>query len=754
MRRRFKINGTVQGVGFRPFVYRIASESKLAGFISNTDTGVVIEAQGSDSYLNTFQEDLIKKAPPLSEIKDLLVAEIPENGDRIFSIVPTVRNRQNITTAISPDVATCPDCLNDISSRTNRRTGYPFTNCTNCGPRYSIISRMPYDRPFTVMKKFTMCDACLEEYENPLDRRFHAQPNACPDCGPELSLTDSSGKKIESDDPIKQTVQLLKEGRIVAVKGLGGFHLAVDACHEEAVVTLRERKHREEKPLALMVKNQAVAERFCRIIHEEAGLLTSYQSPIVLLDKLDNVHLIAPSVAPGSRQFGIMLPYTPLHHLLFNQDIDVLVMTSANLSEEPICIDNAEALERLEGIADYFLFHDRDILIRSDDSITAFSGGQMRILRRSRGYVPRPFYIGTNGASALGTGAELKNTFCFLNGDQAIMSQHIGDLENMKAIEFFREIESHLKGMYRFSPDIIVHDLHPSFYTTTWASESGLPTLGVQHHHAHMASVITEHGLDQPVVGLILDGTGLGTDHTIWGGEILTGDLQQFRRFAAFENFLIPGGDSAIREPWKLAVSCLFKAFGSAGIPELPFLKDHPWKPVIEMLEKEINTIPTSSAGRLFDAVAALAGGRQKISYEAQTAIEFMNSSTSTDVKPYTSEILETDGLYRLTSSPMIIEITQDVMNGYSVGHISDRFHRTMIHMLVNIAEKACRETGLTDVVINGGVFQNRILLNGLVTELTKRNITGYIPEKFPMNDGGISLGQAMMGREYLKNRT
>jgi len=752
MRKKILINGTVQGVGFRPFVYRMALQSNITGFISNTDSGVLIEAQGSDLELTSFQENIEKYPPPLSFIQEISINNVPENGDLSFSIIETIRGNAELSTAISPDVGTCPDCNKDILSSKNRRYRYPFTNCTNCGPRYTIISQMPYDRPYTTMKFFKMCNSCVEEYNDPLDRRFHAQPNACPECGPKISLTDKSGKKIKCHDPIKQAIQLLMQGKILAIKGLGGYHLAVDARLENSVLKLRNRKNREEKPLALMAKDIGVIKKFCKISTDEEECLKSAQSPIVLLDKSAGETSIAPSISPNNTQFGLMLPYTPLHTLLLAEDLDVLVMTSANLSEEPICITNEEAYNRLDGIADYFLTHNRDVLVRSDDSIISYTGNKLRLIRRSRGYVPQPFYLNSTGPTVLGAGCDLKNTLCFLKNDQAIMSQHIGDLENLKATEFYTETEKHLRKLYNFSPDLIVHDLHPAFFSTNWAEAQNLPVLGVQHHHAHMASVIAEYRLDRPVIGLIWDGTGLGTDNTIWGGEILTGDLNKFERFAAFETFLLPGGDSAIREPWKLAVSSLVNAFGYQNLPDLPFIKEHSIDPLLEIMQKGINSVQTSSAGRLFDAVAAMAGGRQKISYEGQAAIELMNQVDSLNVKPYSYKFEKVDNFYQIASSSMIKEISNDILAGKTLRFISNRFHKTMIDLLVDITVIAQKETGINDVVINGGVFQNHIILNGIVEEFSKRKISFFIPEIFPLNDGGISLGQAVIGREFLNN--
>lgn len=749
MRKRIKINGTVQGVGFRPFVFRTAINLNICGYVTNTDTGVLVEAQGDESAVSSFQDVLVNNAPPLSEISEIQTVVIPDNGDMFFSINPTSKKQKNITTAVSPDVATCSDCLSDISDPFNRRNNYPFTNCTNCGPRYSIISDMPYDRPSTTMRDFHMCPECHGEYTEPLDRRFHAQPNACPVCGPVLSLLDRTGRQVKSDNPIADTVALLNSGQVVAIKGLGGFHLAVDATSDEAVKLLRKRKFRAEKPFAIMTRNISVVNSICEVNHMELEALRSFQAPIVLLDKKQD-GVVSGFVAPDSRKFGVMLPYTPLHHLIFMGGIDVLVMTSANRSEEPICINNDEAVKRLYGIADYFLVHNRDILIRSDDSILQEMAGKMRLIRRSRGHVPKPFYLKNTNAAVLGAGSDLKNTFCMVKGNKAVMSQYIGDLENILAVEFFKETYTHLRRIHQFKPELIVHDLHPGFHSTKWALDSGVQVLAAQHHHAHLAAVCGEFGLDEPVIGLIMDGTGYGQDKTIWGGEILIGNAAGYSRYASFEEIALPGGDSAIRNPWKTGLSYLRSAFGSENIPSLPFMDSYHWMAVVEAIDKHVNTVPTSSAGRLFDAVAAISGVRSEITYEAQAAIELMNCCVENNTEPYSIEINDYKGRKIICTMEMIREITKDVIRKKSKSYISSRFHIALIKALSEAAISASRDSGIKKVILSGGVFQNYILLNGLVTELESQGLENFIPEKFPLNDGGISFGQALIGLKFL----
>ncbi|MBC8322373.1 MAG: carbamoyltransferase HypF [Candidatus Marinimicrobia bacterium] len=748
LRKQFRINGIVQGVGFRPFIYNLADQFNLTGSVSNSADGVMIEVQGNVANIDKFSTSIESIAPPISMISSINSVEIPLKNDLTFSILQS-QNNTSVSTLISPDVAVCSDCIIELFNPEDRRFLYPFINCTNCGPRYTIIENIPYDRPYTSMRHFELCAYCQEEYDDPKDRRFHAQPNACPDCGPEVQLHDANGKTVISDNPIRETVKLIHQGKIAAIKGLGGFHLAVDASNAEAVKKLRKRKGREEKPLAIMVKSLVNAKLFCHINMKEEVELESVQCPIVLLRKRNNIPIVD-YVSPGNDRIGIMLPYTPLHHLLFYYDAPPLVMTSANLSEEPICIENDEAFSRLEGIADCFLTHNRDIYLRSDDSVVISLIEEIHPIRRSRGYAPSPIFVKSQGPTVLAVGGELKNTVCLLKNDYAFISQHIGDLENLEAFNFFTHTIDHLKRVFESKPELIAHDLHPEYLSTKWVKEqSDIPTFGIQHHHAHLASCMAENNLKHPVIGIIMDGTGYGTDGTIWGGEILIGDFSGFQRFAHFEPMPLPGGDAAIKAPWRTAVAYLQKSFGK--LPDLPFLKNLTSSPILEMVEKDINCPLTSSCGRLFDAVAAMCGGLQTIRYEGQAAIEFMQKSDNIDVRPFDFEIKIKNGGRQLLVSPIIRSVVNGIQNGESIGTLSSRFHRTLIDLFVETVKTAKKETGISHMVMSGGVFQNHVLFEGIIPKLQDEKFTVFTHKKVPMNDGGLSLGQAMIARHKFK---
>ena len=741
------INGLVQGVGFRPFVFRLAHEYHLKGMVANTPSGVKIEIEGASGDIETFISQLERKAPPLSKITHIRSIEMTPEGDGDFVIQPSEEN-QEVATLISPDVAVCEDCLKELFDPEDRRYRYPFINCTHCGPRYTIIKNIPYDRPVTSMLPFTMCQECQAEYDNPWDRRFHAQPDACPECGPQVLLYDSKRKQVRCRDPIQKTAKLLKEGKIIAIKGLGGFHLAVDATRESSVQELRRRKGREEKPLAMMVRDLAAARKICKLTGEEENILTSFQHPIVLANKKPRNGL-APSIAPGKHRYGVMLPYTPLHHLIFDYDFKAIVMTSANFSEEPICSHNDEAFRRLGNIADYFLIHDRDIVQRSDDSVVIHLAGKLRQIRRSRGYIPRPVFVNSDGPPILAVGGELKNTICLLKNDQAFLSQHIGDLENLEAYNFFIETVDHLDRIFETTPEMIVYDLHPRYLSTQWSKEqTEVPIYGVQHHHAHLASCMAENGLIHPVIGIIMDGTGYGTDGTIWGGEILVGDFDGFTRYAFFEPMPLPGGDGAIKTPWKTAVGYLYHTFGE-NIPDLSHLQQHDINPVIEIVAKQVSCPKTSSCGRLFDAVAAMCGGRQTIHYEAQAAIEFMEKVSDLGEEIFSYEIAQVKDHKELLIVPIIRSVVQAIQKGESISKISSRFHRTLIELFLQVAREASHDSGINDVVLSGGVFQNQLLFEALIPLFAKNGLNVYTHAQVPANDGGLSLGQAMVGRKH-----
>jgi hydrogenase maturation protein HypF len=760
-RRRLLVDGIVQGVGFRPFVYNLARVENLSGFVTNTSDGVVIEIQGSSEALDRFAALLETEVPPLAEIVSVHSEPVQLDPASDSFLIKKSVAAPGTRTLIPPDVATCADCLHEILDPADRRTGYAFTNCTNCGPRWTIIGRIPYDRPYTSMARFTMCPECQAEYDDPGDRRFHAQPNACPRCGPHVWLEDVTGPIEGHTDPLEAAAGLLAVGRILAIKGLGGFHLAVRANDDLAVSRLRRRKNREAKPLAVMVRNMGVARNLGIISEDEEKLMTSPRAPIVLVGKTGE--MMAPSVAAGHRRLGLMLPYTPLHHLLFDKlrvrGVDALVMTSGNASDEPICLGNDEALTRLNGIADSWLLHDRDIVRRADDSVIQVLDGNTLFFRRSRGYAPVPVPLEiVAGSDILAVGPELKNTVCLLKENRAFLSPHIGDLENLKAFEFFTETVSTLQDVLESEPHVIAHDMHPGYFSTRWAKEQARRAVKlepVQHHHAHLAAVMAEHRLTDPVIGLIMDGTGYGTDGTIWGGEILVGDLTDFRRVGHLDPVALPGGDAAIRAPWRTAVSYLRHAFGGE-LPELPWFEDRPTEAVVEMLDKDVNSPLTSSCGRLFDAVAAMTGRWLESEYEAQAAIEMMALTSVAEVGAASSFLEKTPrgALIENTSEGFVVPVTPIVRGvvsalsaGASATEISGRFHRTLIDVFVTCAQEATERAGIKTVVLGGGVFQNEILLSQTTRLLEESGLKAYRPVLVPANDGAVALGQAAVVR-------
>ncbi|TLU85936.1 MAG: carbamoyltransferase HypF [Chlorobium sp.] len=787
-RRRLLVNGIVQGVGFRPFVYRIAVGFGLKGFIRNTPSGVLIEIQGSPELLDSFGCALQSDRPPLARLETIEKSTIDCVTEDGFVIGDSSAGDE-VETLIPPDIALCSDCRRELLDPANRRFRYPFINCTNCGPRYTIVGRLPYDRPSTSMHSFVMCPECEREYHNPLDRRFHAQPNACSVCGPALVLHDAAGavyipplgrsglvQKMDVD-AVAEAVKLLKEGMILALKGLGGFHLAVDARNDAAVQRLRVRKGREAKPFAVMMRDMTAVQSICKVSEGERNALASPEAPIVLLKK-KMTSMLAASVAPGYDRLGVMLPYTPLHTLLFEDALDALVMTSANFSEEPIVHGNDEALSRLAGIADAFLLHNRSIYLKCDDSVTIFLAGELRQIRRSRGYVPAPISLREAGVSVLGTGGELKNTVTLLKGAHALTSQHIGDMKNFEAYRHFQHVVAHLQHLFQAIPELVVHDLHPGYMTTQWAQQQHIPTLGVQHHHAHLVACLAENRVEGPAIGLILDGTGYGTDGTIWGGEVLIGDASGVQRFASLESMPLQGGDVAVMQPWRLALCYLHRS--CADIADLPFMKGRNVLQILELLGKNINIVETSSCGRLFDAVAALCNLRGEITYEGEAAIALMHAAKGVvgdKCFPYAlhfegdeaasrkfprtvSEAIGNNNVrnkgeerWIIRVSPMIQEIVSVLLQGMSVREISQRFHRTMITCFCEIIEKASEVTGITTVALSGGVFQNELLFETMHQELQRSGYQVLTHRQVPSNDGGISLGQAIIGRNFLSGR-
>jgi hydrogenase maturation protein HypF len=745
--RQIRINGIVQGVGFRPFVYQLARRHHLCGHVANTATGVLLHVEGDPGSMEAFLRDLSNQKPPLAHIVEMTVDGAEPDGSPGFRILKS-EGGDHRGTLISPDVAVCDDCLAELFDPADRRFRYPFINCTNCGPRYTIIDDIPYDRPHTSMRHFTMCPRCQAEYDDPDDRRFHAQPNACPQCGPRVSLFDHRRRPV-TGDPITRAAELLQEGRIVAVKGLGGFHLAVNAMDDAAVARLRQRKHREEKPLAVMSADLETVQRYARIVPEEAELLTAMQRPIVLLEKR-RPEKLAFSVAPRNSYVGVMLPYTPLHHLLLRNDFTALVMTSGNLSEEPIAIDNTEAFQRLAEIADYFLIHDREIYLRSDDSIVRRAAGRTRPLRRSRGFVPIPIFLKEETPPVLACGAELKSTICLTKGRQAFVSQHIGDLENLATEAFFKKTIAHLQRILDIRPRWAICDLHPDYLSTQWAQDqSDLPVIRVQHHFAHIAACMAEHHLEEPVIGLAFDGTGYGADGTVWGGEFLVTDGAGYRRVAHLETVPMPGGAAAIKAPVRMAVACLYKVFGQGmwdlDLPVVAAMPRTEADILVRMCEQGINAPLTSSLGRLFDAVAAIIGLRRQVAFEGQAAMELEMIADDPTAERYDFQWQE--GPVRIISiAPVIRGVVEDLRRGMPAFIISRKFHNTLIHGCAELCAAIGRELRLDRVALSGGCFQNRLLLEGLTRALTDHGLKVFSHIQVPTNDGGIALGQAVIG--------
>lgn len=755
-----RVRGVVQGVGFRPTVFRLATEEELGGFIGNDSDGVFIEVEGASTQIEIFLRRLQSEKPPLARIDSIELTEMNPTVDRAGA--PTFRIEAShdlgaVTTGIPADAATCADCLRELFDAEDRRYRYPFLNCTNCGPRYTITRHMPYDRPQTSMATFTMCPACQSEYDSPRDRRFHAQPNACPVCGPRLSLVDATGRTVKTDetDSVRALIEFLLEGKIAAVKGLGGFHLAVDPRNEQAVARLRERKHRYGKPLAVMVRSLEVARELAVLTREDEAALARVERPIVLV-RIRSCAGVAADVAPNLPWLGLFLPYTPLHHLMMADDrLPMLVMTSANLSEEPIAIDNDEARERLGAIADLFLVHDREILQRCDDSVVAVVDGAPQLIRRARGFVPLAIPLPVDAPPLLAVGGHLKNVFTLARGGHAYQSQHLGDLENLTGLRFFEEALDHLKAVFDITPTQIVHDLHPGYLSTEWAAEQALPRIAVQHHHAHIAACSAEHGVTDAVIGLVLDGTGFGTDGAVWGGELLIADLTGFERFAHLAYAPMPGSTAAIKEPNRMALGALV----ASGVQLTPRILDQLGLSakraalMRQMIEKKINTPMTSSCGRLFDAVAALVLKRHMVDYEAQAAVELEGcAGEDCDELGYEFDFRETangePGL--IDSAPMWREIVRDLERGSDAAKISVRFHAGLARAWVNAAVAANKKSGIERVALSGGCFHNRLFSKLLRRALEAEGFTVLAHQNVSPGDGGLSYGQAAIAAALL----
>ncbi len=751
-----KVRGVVQGVGFRPFVYQLATKYNLKGWVRNTSEDVQIEVEGETGTVEKFLLSLREQAPPRASIENITVQRLTAHQVKYekFEIRHSVAEEGKYQ-LVSPDIATCPDCRKEILSPDDRRYRYPFTNCTNCGPRFTIIEDIPYDRPRTTMRHFRMCPECQREYDDPLNRRFHAQPNACPVCGPKLQLRQADGSPLNTSDAIMATSQFLRAGKIIGLKGLGGFLLACDATSESAVNLLRQRKRRPFKPLAIMVSSVEEAGKYCYVNNEEAGVLASPHCPIVLMKRKPGP-VISTAVAPNLKYLGVMLPYTPLHHILLRETGRPLVMTSGNISEEPIAKDNDEAIRRLSGIVDYFLMHNRDIYARYDDSITMVERGAPQLIRRARGYAPYPIHLGFNSQPTLACGAELKNTFCLTRDGYAFLSQHIGDMENMETMEHFENTIDLYKRLFRIEPEIIAHDLHPDYLATRYAREqadksASIKFVPVQHHHAHIVSGMVDNGLEAPVIGVALDGTGYGTDGRIWGGEFMIADFKGFTRMGHLEYLPLPGGDLAVRKPYRTAISYLLSLSGETALSQdLPCLKQAgslETEIIKKQIEKGINTPLTSSCGRLFDAVSALIGVRGEVEYEAQAAIELemLADDAASEMGSYPFSIAESGGLSLIKLQDLFAAVIHDLQGSITQATIASRFHNTMARIIVDLCQVISDKTNIKEVVLSGGVFQNRLLLRKSVTSLEAGGFRVFTHRQVPTNDGGISLGQAVI---------
>lgn len=759
--RRYLIKGVVQGVGFRPFIYRLASENNLKGWVLNDSKGVTVEVEGIKEQLNKFVKQIMQEKPSLSTINEisLLHEKFTKHGYINFSIKKS-EGADTREALVSPDTNVCSDCLKELFDSSNRRYKYPFINCTNCGPRYSIIFDIPYDRPNTTMRDFQMCKECKKEYEDVLDRRFHAQPVACWSCGPKIELLNNKGEKIEVDDPIAATTEKLKQGAIVAVKGLGGYHLVVDPANDEAVVTLRKRKKRLAKPFAIMSESIKEVKHYANVRPDEEMLLISKERPIVLLKKKKK-NKFSDKVAPLNNYFGVMLAYAPLHYLLLQNNFNALIYTSGNVSDEAIVYKNETALKELNKIADYFLVHNREIYTRLDDSIVRVTNlgnvSKINLIRRARSYVPIPFKFIRNLPNGLALGSELKNTICLNRQEYFFMSQHIGDLKNFSIYESFKEIVNLLKKLLQIEPQFIACDMHPNFYNTKYAYEQKeLPVFPIQHHHAHMASCMFEHAIDRPTIGVIFDGVGYGADGSLWGGEFLVGDYLNFERKGYFHQFKLLGGDKAVEEPYRIAFELLYRIY-SKNIYDLPVSFAQARKEQLYILAKmsdaNINSPITSSVGRLFDAVSALLSVREIIEYEGQAATELEQISSGSDFFNLNYEIHKKDGGWEVNFFPILEDLIRYKKENQPISKLSLSFHLTLVEIVVEMCKKIRSETQINDVILSGGVFLNQILLKNCYLKLKENKFSVYANASIPINDGGISIGQSVIaGHRFLKS--
>lgn len=757
IRNQIIVRGIVQGVGFRPFIYGLAIKYALKGQVLNNGGGVLIDVEGDLTSITALIHDIKTDAPTLAQIDSIeRYQQLPLINFSDFTIVESSLEDERFM-PISPDIATCADCLQELMNPQDRRYRYAFINCTNCGPRFTIIENIPYDRAQTTMRDFPMCAICQAEYQDPLDRRYHAEPTACAICGPRLYLTDHNGKEVyfdrsEGTDEISHTQQMLQQGKIIAIKGLGGFHLVCDALNSNAIAQLRSRKYRSDKPFALMAKDIEMIKQYCLVSTTEIALLHSINRPIVLLEKRSDIS-ISSAIADGVNNLGFMLPYTPLHHLLLADYAHPLVMTSGNISDEPICYQDREAITRLNRIADLFLWHNRRIHMRTDDSVTRVYNEKEMILRRSRGYAPAPLKMSQPFKyQILACGAELKNTFCLTRDNYAFISHHIGDLENLETLQSFTNGIEHYQKLFHIEPELIAYDLHPEYLSSKYALalsdriDKIVDKIGIQHHHAHIASCLADNNIEGEVIGVAMDGLGFGEDSHFWGGEFFVADFAQAERIAHLDYIPMPGGAKAIREPWRMAATYLQRALGDDFLNlKLPFVKDlsrPTWNALRSMIVSGTNCPQTSSMGRLFDALSCLLGLRQTINYEGQAAIELEAIADKHDNHYYDFEIDE-QGIIKAT--PVIEQVINDLLNEVSPARVSARFHWSVAHLITKVAYKIGRERHLNRVALSGGVFQNILLLGQTCQLLQAAGFQVFTHRRVPTNDGGISLGQAMI---------
>ena len=754
-RKVIDVYGIVQGVGFRPFVYNLAIKNSLTGYVNNNSNGVIIDIQGEEDNLKAFIVELSKNPPLLSKIKKVKITEKKVNQKYTDFYIKLTEKNISPTTYISPDYSICDKCKTEIFDKNNKRYRYPFTNCTCCGPRFSIIKDLPYDRDLTTMNEFEMCESCKAEYNNPENRRFHAQPNVCPECGPIVFLSKSNGELIKYEDPLTETIKLIKEGNIIAVKGLGGFNLSCDAKNEETIRLLRKRKKRPQKPFAVMMRDLEVVKKYCNLSKEEEAVLLSNKRPIVLLEKNKNYGL-PNNLAPNNKRVGVMLPYTPLHYLLFDENTEILVMTSGNISGEPIIYKNNQALEKLNNIADYYLLNNRGIYMSIDDSVTRVIKNRERVIRSARGYSPKSIFMNTK-SEILALGSELKNTISVSNKNDVFMSEYIGDLKNIETTNKFERVISHYLKIYSIKPKIIVYDMHPSFvYRDINLKDilninEDVKIMETQHHHSHVVSCMVENDINEQVIGIAYDGTGYGDDKKIWGGEFLLCNRKEYVRIGHLQYFNLPGGESAIKNPWKIALSLLYKVYNDDFINYIPNnLKNKSVSVIKNIIDKKINSPETSSIGRLFDGISALIGLIEEISFEGEAAIILENISNEEIINNYKYNIDKIEDRYIIKFNEIIIGIVNDIRNKVTKDIISAKFHNTVVEFTIDMAKRMREKTKVNKVILTGGVFQNEILLDRTIVKLIENNFEVITHTIIPCNDSGISLGQLAIANEKI----